>query len=225
MITVLIIAVTLCGEVRVCAESGACGYEVAKIDMRVNVNKDHSCEVEEFISVDISEDLSEIRFNMPDGVYRITDHELLTAGRHRYTINYTIRERMDQDREKDHFCFYVIHPEWEKPAAYVHALIAFPYGFPLEDIYSRATINGKPDNRDPFDHKPEVSSQSYTVTGREIPENYSYCLEADLPEGYWEDPGEGSWASSAIVIAAACIACFFFIAVCFRKGIHRRHKS
>jgi len=221
-VTVLIFAVLLTfgSVIRVNAGSGDCGYEVVKLDMRVTVNKDHTYEVEEFISVDISEDLAEIEFDIPSGTYRITDPEQLTAGRHRYTTNYTIHEGHDRDKEKDHFAFYVIDPEWKKPAAYVHALIAFPYGFPLEDIRCTAVINGKPDSEERFDHKPEVSSRSYTVTGRGIPENYSYCIEADLPEGYWTDSHTGLNPVYA-ALAAGCVICLSGIKVYRRKGNHR----
>ena len=64
----------------------------------------------------------------------------------------------------------------------LHALIWFPYGFPIDDISPYAA--GSADVK--LTVKREPQSRSDTIGGRRIPEDYSLRLEADLPAGYWE---------------------------------------
>lgn len=180
-------------------------YDVTGLDMRVSVSKDHIYEVEEFISVDIPDDLPGIEFAVPGESFRvkdltlegkktgavrraaghyvaIKDPELLTAGHHRYRITYRLPERADRNKGKDVFSFPVLPEGWTQPVYKVHALMWFPYGFPLDEIrycaeesqVSRITV------------KIEPQSRSYTIGARGVPGDYRLRLEADLPEGYWE---------------------------------------
>ena len=178
-------------------------YEVSSLDMRIAAGKDRTYEVEEFISVDIPEALPAIAFAIPGdslelkdltvedeetrpvkgvpGRYAvIRDPQLLTEGHHRYRITYRLRDRADTDT--DVFSFNVLPEGWEQPVYKLHALMWFPYGFPLDDIrvyadesrVSRLTI------------KKEPQSRSFTIGIRGIPEDYSVRLEADLPDGFYE---------------------------------------
>lgn len=180
-------------------------YEVSALDMRIAVSKDHTCEVEEFISVDIPEDLQMIEFAVPDGSFRIQeltlegekakavrrssgkhvvirDPQLLTAGHHRYRITYRLLEGPDSSKEKDTFSFDIIPAGWKQPVYKVHALMWFPYGFPLEDI--RIYADESPGIKQTI--KIEPQSRSYTLGLRGVPEDHSVRVEADLPDGYWE---------------------------------------
>ena len=180
-------------------------YEVTSLDMRVAVGKDHTYEVEEFISVDIPEDLQQIEFAVPAGSYKmkdltvenvktrvfrrdygkcvvISDPDLLTAGHHRYKLRFRLLEKADQNQGKDVFSFDILPQGWKQPVYKVHALTWFPYGFPLDDIHCFS--DGDPDVR--LTVKIEKQSRSYTLGGRRIPADYDLRLEADLPDGYWE---------------------------------------
>ena len=180
-------------------------YEVTGLDMRVAVSKDRTLEVETFISVDIPEPVRAAEFALPGGsaaikdlivdgekaktvrknngnVVSIRDPEMLTGGHHRYRICYSLAEKADSYEDKDVFTFDVIPAGWKQPVNKLHALIWFPYGFPIDDII--------PSSAGPADVilsvKREPQSRSYTIGGRRIPEDYSLRLEADLPAGYWE---------------------------------------
>lgn len=180
-------------------------YEVSSLDMRVAVGRDHTYEVEEFISVDIPETLRKMELPVPDGPFRmkdlmledgkagafrrdsgryviIKDPDLLTEGHHRYRIRFRLLEKADRIRGRDVFSFDVLPKGWKKPVFKVHALLWFPYGFPLDGI--RCCSGEDPDVR--LTVKIEKQSRSYTLGGRRIPEDYSLRLEADLPDGYWE---------------------------------------
>lgn len=180
-------------------------YDVTGLDMRISVSKDHSYEVEEFISVDIPEELTMITFAVPGGDLKlkdltvegerakairkssekyvvIRDSDLLTAGHHRYRLMYSMLEQPDSSSERDVFSFDVLPAGWKQPVYKLHALMWFPYGFPLDNIRTyadesriiRKTI------------KTEPQSRSFTLGIRGVPEDYSVRLEADLPDGYWE---------------------------------------
>ena len=88
----------------------------------------------------------------------------------------------DKNDGKDVFRFDILPAGWKQPVYKLHALMWFPYGFPLEEIrpyadesrISRLTI------------KREPQSRSFTLGIRGIPEDYSVRVEADLPDGYWD---------------------------------------
>lgn len=180
-------------------------YEVSGLDMRIAVSKDHTMEVEEFVSVDISKDIRKIGFAIPDGSFKLMDlavedekaravrkstgkyveiknSQLLTAGHHRYRITYRVIEKPDGNQDKDIFSFDVLPEGWRQPVYKLHALMWFPYGFPLGDI--RIDADESPEIKRTI--KTEPQSRSFTLGLRGIPEDYSLRVEADLPEGYWQ---------------------------------------
>lgn len=187
-------------------------FEISSLDMCVAVSKDHTYEVEEFISVDIPEALPRIEFAIPggsselealtledenvkavrrpDGDYvAVKDPELLTAGHHRYRITYKLHEPADGNNGKDVFSFDVLPAGWTKPIYKLHALMWFPYGFPLDGIQPYAGDTKLYNGSIPgvkVTVKIEPQSRSYTLGVRGIPEDYSIRVEADLPDGYWE---------------------------------------
>ena len=180
-------------------------YEVSGLDLRIAVSRDHTYEIEEFISVDIPETIPSMAFAIPGDTFRmeeltvegetakavrrdsekyavIKDPKLLTAGHHIYMIRYKLTEGADRNSGRDVFNFDILPAGWKQPVYKLHALMWFPYGFPLEDIrpyvdesrVSRLTI------------KKEPQSRSYTLEIRGIPEDYSVRVEADLQDGYWD---------------------------------------
>ena len=180
-------------------------YEVTSLDMRIAVSKDRTLEVETFISVDIPDPIRAAEFALPGGSAAIKDltvngekakavrknngksvlikdPEMLTGGHHRYRIIYSLAEKADRFEDRDAFTFDVIPAGWKQPVFKLHALIWFPYGFPIDDISPYAA--GSADVK--LTVKREPQSRSYTIGGRRIPEDYSLRLEADLPDGYWE---------------------------------------
>lgn len=180
-------------------------YEVSGLDMRIAVSKDQTYEVEEFISVDISNAADKIEFAIPDGSFKlkdltvenekaravkrssgkyvvIRDPRLMTAGHHRYRITYRLTERKDTNEGRDVFSFNVLPEGWKQPVYKLHALMWFPYGFPLEDIQIYA--DESPDIKRTV--KIEPQSRSFTLGLRGIPEDYSLRVGTDFPDGYWE---------------------------------------
>ena len=213
-------------------------FEVTNYDFVAKVNKDHSYEVEEQISVNIPEQLQSIKFSIPSGNFRISglevenaaytakkaseastvsilDTEKLSPGAHTYTIKYTIREFEDRNPSQDIFYFNVLLPEWKQPIGKVSIKADFPDDFPWDDMQCYAGQFGVQDvnNRVTFEDSEE--NHSVSITGEKIPENFGITLKADLPDGYWKGALNGSWVLMAIIGIAlgtlALLALLWFI--------------
>ena len=205
-------------EQRVETEEAVIGgaYEVTEYKFHAVVNKDHSYEVEETISVNIPEQLQKIDFSIPSGNFRVTgldvedtlhtanigseaslvsinDADKLTPGTHEYTIKYTIREFLDRDGSYDIFYFSVLPPDWKQPIGKVDISAEFPKDFPWDDIQCYAGQFGVQDINNRVNFDADEDERSVTVTGEKIPENFGITLKADLPNGYWKGALDEAW--------------------------------
>ena len=205
-------------------------YEVTDYDFVAKVNKDHSYDVEEKISVNIPEQLQNIKFSIPSGNFRISglevenaaytaqkaseastvsimDIDKLSPGAHTYTIKYTIKEFEDRNAEQDLFYFNVLLPEWKQPIGKVSIHVTFPDDFPWDDMQCYAGQFGVQDVNNRITFEDSEENHSVNITGEKIPENFGVTLKADLPDGYWVGALNGSWVIKAIVgIAAGVLA-------------------
>jgi len=210
-------------------------FEVTSYDFVAKVNKDHSYEVEEKISVNIPEQLQSIKFSIPSGNFRISglevenaayttkkaseastvsimDTEKLSPGAHTYTIKYTIREFEDRDSNKDIFYFNVLLPEWKQPIGKVSIHVDFPDDFHWDDMQCYAGQFGVQDVNNRISFEDSEANHSVNIAGEKVPENFGITLKADLPEGYWVGALNGSWVIKAIVgIAAGMLALLAFL--------------
>ena len=226
------------GEAATAAENVAApqigAFEVTSYDMTAVVGKDHSYTVEEKISVNIPDQLQQIEFAIPSGNFRIegievenvlyatkkaaetrsviiTDSEKLSEGPHVYTIKYKIREYQDFDSAKDMFYFNVLLPEWKQPIAKVDISVSFPDDFPFDDMQCYAGQFGVQDVNNKISFNASESNHSVHVTGELIPENFAITLKAQLPDGYWKDALDGSWAITAITFIMAGVSLLLLI--------------
>ena len=198
-------------------------YEVTKYDIRATVGKDHTYDIEEYISVTIPKSLQKIEFAIPSGSFRvrgltvdgaaftsnisssgstvtIVDQQALTEGEHKYKITYKILEFADRNSNRDLFYFNVLLPEWRQPVSDLHALIVFPADFPFKDVQHYCGQYGAQDPENRLTFKIEKSSRSISIAGKRIPENYGISLKAELPDGYWEGALDGVWAIFAMIL-------------------------
>ena len=201
-------------------------FEVTSYDLNAVVNSDHSYNVEEKISVSIPDQIQSIEFAIPSGNFRmsdlvvedalyqaktaseastvvISDQDKLTKGDHVYTIKYTIYEYRDFDDSKDMFYFDVLLPEWKQPVSKVNINVSFPDDFPWDDMQCYAGQFGVQDSDNKISFDADEKAHTVTVTGSLIPENYGITLKAQLPDGYWKKPLDGSWSITAITLIMA----------------------
>ena len=209
-------------------------FEVTNYDFNAVVNKDHSYEVEEIITVNIPDQLQSIEFAIPSGNFRIsdiqvedvlyetkkaseastvsiTDTEKLSIGVHEYTIRYKIREYHDHDESKDMFYFNVLLPEWKQPIGSLDIKVSFPEDFPWDDMHCYSGQFGVQEKENKINFKSRKSKHSVRITGEMIPENFSITLKAQLPDGYWEKALDGSWSITAIMLIMAGLMLILFI--------------
>ena len=162
-------------------------FEVTDYEFDAQVNKDHSYEVEERISVNIPEQLHSIKFSIPSGNFRISglevenaaytarkisdagsvsimDTKKLSPGTHTYTIKYTIREFEDTNRSQDIFYFNVLPPEWKQPIGKVAINVNFPDNFPWEDMQCYAGQFGVQDVNNRISFKDSEANHSVSIT-------------------------------------------------------------
>lgn len=205
-------------------EGGA--FEVTEMEIRAVVNKDHSYDVEETISINIPDTITGAEFVLPSGRFRlsnaeaegiayslktsvdsnsisITDPEALKKGRQVYTVKYRIQEYVERDSSKDIFYFSILPPEWRQPIGKLNIEVKFPEDFPWNDMQCYAGQFGVQDATNKITFKANKAKRSVSVKGNLLPENFGISLKAQLEDGYWEDALSGEWTVLASVISMA----------------------
>ena len=209
-------------------------FEVTKYDLDARINKDHSYDVVEKISVNIPDDLQKIDFSIPSGSFRVSgitventafsantaseastvtieDPSGLEKGSHVYTIRYKISCFADRDEASDMFYFDVLPPEWKQPVGKVSITARFPKDFPFDDMQCYAGQFGVQDVTNKISFNCNDAGKTVVVTGNMIPENFGITLKAQLPDGYWEGALDGIWAVYAVMCIMAGAAFVLFI--------------
>lgn len=203
-------------------------YEVEKYDYEAVVNKQHSYDVIEKISVNLLDDISELKFSIPSGNYIMTglkvdnanyttgknsnqhtvsivDADKLTKGHHTYTISYKIQEFADRDRDKDMLYFDVLHPGWMQPITSARIKVSFPSDFPWDDIQYYAGQFGVQNVATKIDFNADEASRTVTIKADRLPENFGITLKSTLPNGYWKGALDGTWVTRLALIFAAAV--------------------
>ncbi len=201
-------------------------FEVTDYQLDAVINKDHSYDVEEKISVNIPDQLQNIDFSIPSGNFRISgltvedtaysankaseastvtieDPDKLGAGSHVYTIRYKISYFADRDDSSDMFYFDVLLPEWKLPIGNVKITAKFPKDFPFDDMQCYAGQFGVQDVTNRITINTDDADKAVVVTGSMIPENFGITLKAQLEDGYWEGALDGNWAVYALAAVMA----------------------
>lgn len=209
-------------------------YEVVEYNLDASVDKTHSYNVVENITVNYPADVKSVSFAVPNGNFRldglavknaeyletvkgdekfvtINDAEQLTKGQHTYEITYTLREFADRDELKDIFYFNVLMPSWMQPITKVNINVQFPLDFPWDDIQYYAGQFGVQNVDTKLNYDADEQAKTVTITGDRIPENFGITLQSDLPNNYWEGALDGAWAIRFALILAAAVAVVLLI--------------
>lgn len=196
-------------------------YEMVRYEVNTTVFDDHSYSVEEKITVRMPEDAKTLDVSLPSGNYQVTDVNVkgvsylvtksnrgrvltindpdkLKHGKHTFVITYTIKEFAERTEENDIFYYDALLPEWRVPIGEIAISVKFPRDFPWDDIQYYAGQFGMAKNTAKLNYKADEASRTVTITAEKIPENFSVTLKAQLPDGYWRDPVDHTWAGYAI---------------------------
>ena len=191
--------------------SGQAAFEIKNFRYEAVVTKSHQYNVSEKITVNLTDDLTELEFALPNGNYNLGDLELdgipyrnsgntvkiddlekLKKGHHTYNIEYIIREYQDKDTNKDILYFDILPPSWMQAITNLNISVQFPEDFPLDDIQYYAGQYGVQNVDTKLNYTVRHYSKSLNITGERIPENFGITLKAGLIDGYWEGALSGA---------------------------------
>ncbi len=229
LLTALIILLTVASQTAPVNAEQQVAYEVERYDYTAVVNKSHTYDVLEKISVNLSDDMDKLEFTIPTGNFLVTglkvddatygsdkngnvqsviivDAEKLTKGHHSYTISYSIQEFVDRDTAKDMLYFDVLHPGWMQPITQVDIKVLFPKDFPWTDIQYYAGQFGVQNVQTKLDFNADEATRTVTILGERLPENFGITLKSKLPDGYWEGALDGTWATRLGLMLAGAAA-------------------
>ena len=209
-------------------------YELTKYDVTTVVNKDHTYQVIQKISVNLPSDLTQLSFIIPKGNFKvedltlddsattaqkvgkqqyvnITDPTVLKEGSHTYTIKYTIVEYQDRSSENDLFYYNALLPDWKVPIGTLKIKVQFPDDFPWSDMNYYAGQFGASNTVSDLVYEANEEEKYVKITGSRIPENYAVTIKAQLPDGYWENAFSRDWTAYIIPGFGALVLLVCFI--------------
>lgn len=189
-------------------------YEIINYDFKAVVKKNHVYEVTKKVTVNIPNNLSELKFDIPTGNYMVgkenvkgTDFELrkdgnkyniiikdktkLKKGKHTYDITYVVREYADKNKNYDLFYLNALSSDWEVPIQNYKFTLVLPDDFPRDDLQYYAGQFGSQDVSNKTSYT--VDDNVITMTGSLIPADFGITFKAELPDGYWKKPLNNEW--------------------------------
>lgn len=214
--------------------SGQAAFEITNFDYEAVVTESHQYNIVEKISVNLTDDLTELEFALPIGNYNLGDLELddasyrktgntvkidqpakLKKGQHTYTIEYIISEYEENDINKDTLYFDILPPSWMQAITNLNISVQFPEDFPLENVQYYAGQYGVQNVETKIDYNVNSADHSISITGSRIPENFGITLKAILDDGYWKGALNGTLPRLLMIflmlVATAAIAVMWFI--------------
>ena len=168
-------------------------YEIINYDFKAVVKKNHVYEVTKKVTVNIPNNLSELKFDIPTGNYMVgkanvkgTDFELrkdgnkyniiikdktkLKKGKHTYDITYVVREYADKNKNYDLFYLNALSSDWEVPIQNYKFTLVLPDDFPRDDLQYYAGQFGSQDVSNKTSYT--VDDNVITMTGSLIPADF-----------------------------------------------------
>ena len=156
LISFVVFATTLFSQAVPTFAAETAAYELTKYDVLIDVNKDHSYDVTQKITVNLIEDESSLEFILPTGRFKLSnittsanssvnlrgednsvtiiDKKKLTRGTHTYVINYKVSEYQDRESANDVFYYNALLPEWRVPIGELSIIVDFPEDFDMEAL-------------------------------------------------------------------------------------------
>ena len=199
--------------------SGQAAFEITNFKYEAVVTKKHEYNVTEIITVNLTDDLTNLEFVIPNGKYKMSDlkvdgipiyradktvkiesPEKLSKGHHTYTIEYIIKEYIDRDETKDILYFDILPPGWMQSITNLDISVQMPDDFPMESITYYAGQYGVQNVNTKLDFNVNEPGRTVTITGKRIPENFGITLKSTLEDGYWQGVLDGTLARTIMVL-------------------------
>lgn len=218
------------------ASNKAEGYEVKNYSLDVQVNKDHTYNVHQILTVNLPANFSEFRSILPSGNFvlsdvLVADYEYTIKSNSRGTelvipnigdenattrvidIEYTIKEYAENNDASDMFYYDAVSPNWQVPITSLEIALHLPSDFDWSDLQYYAGQFGSQDVSDRLTLN--VDGDTVFLTGNKLPANFGITFKAELPNGYWEDTLNNSWTvkfSAILAVGLLLVIGLFWIA-------------
>lgn len=112
-------------------------------------------------------------------------------------LSYKIYEYSDKDKSGDLFYMNVLPSAFNTPIENIEINILFPNDFVKDDLQYFAGQFGVQDVSNKV--SANINNNELNMAGKNIPENFSIIIKANLPENYWIGELDNSWMSKVIV--------------------------
>ncbi|ASS37852.1 DUF2207 domain-containing protein [Mogibacterium pumilum] len=211
-------------------------YEINNYDFKAVVKKNHNYEVTKQITVNLPNNLSELKFDVPAGNYMISDVDVkgtdfslakngskyniiikdkknLRKGSHTFHITYVVKEYADKNKNYDLFYLTVLSPDWEVPIQNFKFTLVLPEDFPWDDLQYYAGQFGSQDVSNKMSYS--IEENTITMRGSLIPSDFGITFKAELPDGYWKNPLNNEWTiglGGVLFVAAAALTLVLWLA-------------
>lgn len=202
------------------------GYALKVYDYKAVVNKNHSYDITQKLTVSVPADMKTITFYIPKGNYSISDIKVdggkavasvkdndmevianvppSASGKdHTFTLKYKISAYQDNIGAYDRMYFDPLSAAWKVPIGRVNITVYLPEDFPDEDLNMFAGQFGTQDatNKASF----SVSDHVVHITADKVPANFGITLKAQLPDGYWKGAINYNWGEEMAGVIFAVI--------------------
>ena len=184
------------------------------------VSKDHVYNISQSIVIDVHDQLKDYTLYIPKGNYKVKDINVkganfyiestnydykvilkpldkLEKGQHKLKLSYKIYEYSDKDKSGDLFYMNVLPSAFNTPIENIEINILFPNDFVKDDLQYFAGQFGVQDVSNKV--SANINNNELNMAGKNIPENFSIIIKANLPENYWIGELDNSWMSKVIV--------------------------
>lgn len=211
-------------------------YEINNYDFKAVVKKNHNYEVTKQITVNLPNNLSELKFDVPAGNYMISDVDVkgtdfslvkngskyniiikdkksLKKGSHTFYITYVVKEYADKNTNYDLFYLTALSPDWEVPIQNFKFTLVLPEDFPWDDLQYYAGQFGSQDVSNKMSYS--IDGNTITMSGSLIPSDFGITFKAELPNGYWKEPLNNEWTivfGGVLFMAVALLSLILWLA-------------
>lgn len=236
LISFVVFATTLFSQAVPTFAAETAAYELTKYDVLIDVNKDHSYDVTQKITVNLIEDESSLEFILPTGRFKLSnittsanssvnlrgednsvtiiDKKKLTRGTHTYVINYKVSEYQDRESANDVFYYNALLPEWRVPIGELSIIVDFPEDFDMEALQVYSGQFGIDETTSKLTASVSPDKNELTITASKIPQNYAVTLKAELPDGYWKgaiDHTQAAYMMLGLLLLATLISLVLWV--------------
>ena len=215
------------------AAEAADAFAIEKYEMEAVVSKDHTYKIKQRLKVNLPQSIDSLKLVMASEGMVVTDinagdigfvtqaengtqyitltlPQQMTEGNHEFVISYVVNETAENDEEKDMFYFNALLPEWRQPIGEIDINVSMPEDFVWDNLEYYAGKFGISDDAGKLKVDMDEKAGTVSIKGSRIPANYGITLLAELPDGYWEEPLDGS-----IFVRACTILIIVLTFVCF----------